>query len=132
MCTEKFFPCKNEPDIWIRPSGDHYKYVCIYIDNLIFIVDNSPEFVNTLQDKQNFKLKDTEPIRYYLEANFSRDTDGTLTMSPKKYITERLVITYLSMFEEKSKTRYKSPLDQGDHSETDISELPDTKEIQQF
>ena len=77
-----------EPDIWMRPAGDHYEYVAVYVDDLAFAVDNPQQFVDTLRDKHNLKLKGTGPISYHLGVNFIRDQDGTLTMSPKKYNTE--------------------------------------------
>ena len=108
-----FFPCKAEPDIWMRPAGDHYEYVAVYVDDLAFALDDPQKFVDILQDKHNFKLKGTGPLDYHLGANFTRDPDGTLCMSPKKYITERLVPSYVTMFGEKPKTRAKSPIEKG-------------------
>lgn len=88
MRAEEFFPCRAEPDIWIRPADDHYEYVTVYVDDLAFAVDDPQKFIKTLQNKHNFKLKGSGPIDYHLEANFIHDQDGTLSMSPKKYITE--------------------------------------------
>ena len=132
MCTEGFFPCRAEPDIWMRPADGHYEYVAVYVDDIAFAVNKSQEFVAQLSNKHNFKLKGTGPIDYHLGANFSRDMDGTLCMSPKKYIVERLASSYLSMFGEKPKTKCKSPLERGDHPETDTSELLDVEGIQQY
>ena len=78
MQAEGFFPCKAEPDIWMRPAGNHYKYVAVYVDDLAFALNDPQKFVNILQDKYNFKLKGTGPIDYHLGANFTRDPDGTL------------------------------------------------------
>ena len=116
----------------MRPAGDHYEYVYIYIDNLVFIIDNLLKFVNTLQTKHNFKLKNTEQFEYYLGTNFIINPDRILAMFPKKYITERLATLYKTMFGEKPKTKYKSPLERDDHPETDISELLDINGIQQY
>ena len=43
-------------------------------------------------------------------------------MAPKKYI-EKMIGGYHNMFGEKPKTRYKSPLESGDHPEMDQSEF---------
>ena len=59
MRAEGFFPCKAEPDIWMRPAGDHYEYVAVYVDDLAFALDDPQKFVDILQDKHNFKLKGT-------------------------------------------------------------------------
>ena len=29
-----FFPCRAEPDIWIRRNGQLYEYVAVYVDDL--------------------------------------------------------------------------------------------------
>jgi hypothetical protein len=29
-----FFPCKAEPDIWMRRVDNHYKYIATYVDDL--------------------------------------------------------------------------------------------------
>jgi Reverse transcriptase (RNA-dependent DNA polymerase) len=33
-CIRKlgFFPCKAEPDIWLRKNGNIYKYIAVYVD----------------------------------------------------------------------------------------------------
>ena len=51
-------------------------------------------------------------------------------MSPKKYITERLVSSYANMFGEQPSTKAYSPLDHGGHSELDDSDLLDDDGIQ--
>lgn len=84
---------------------DHYEYVAVYVDDHVFAVDNPQQFVDTLCNKHNFSLKSTGPISYHLSTNFSCDPDGTLCMSPKKYITEHMVSSYTTMFGEKPKTR---------------------------
>jgi Reverse transcriptase (RNA-dependent DNA polymerase) len=29
-----FFPCKAEPDIWMRKNGNIYKYIAVYVDDV--------------------------------------------------------------------------------------------------
>ena len=53
-------------------------------------------------------------------------------MSPKKYITDRLLGTYVKMFGCKPKGNVQSPLEHGDHPELDTSELLDEDGIQQY
>ena len=67
----------------------------------------------------------------HLGANFICDQDDMLSMSPKKCITDRLALSFTTMFGEKPKTRCKSPLEKGDHPETDTSDLLNIEEIQQ-
>ena len=110
-------------------SGDHYKYVAVYIDNFAFAVDDPKTFVANLWDKHKFKLKGTRLLDFHLRANFTQDQDGTLSMSPKKYITEQLASSYLTMFGEKPNTKFKSLLKQSNHPKVDTSDLLDIEGI---
>ena len=94
MELEGFKPCKMEPDIWMRRNGDIYEYVAVYVDNLAFALKDPKEFVENLKTKHGFKLKGTGLLDFHLGANFERDPDGVLCMSPKKYIKERLISMY--------------------------------------
>jgi hypothetical protein len=29
-----FYPCKADPDVWMKDSGTHYAFVCVYVDDL--------------------------------------------------------------------------------------------------
>jgi hypothetical protein len=29
-----FYPCKGDPDVWMKDCGTHYEYVCVYVDDL--------------------------------------------------------------------------------------------------
>ena len=72
-------------------------------------------FADVLESKYGFKLKGTGELNFHLGANFSRDPDGTLCMSPSKYISERLVSAYEKMFGEKPSMNVLFILEQGDH-----------------
>ena len=65
-------------------------------------------------------------------ADFERDPDGTLCMSPKTYIEKRLTSSYVRMFGENPSTRYHAPLEHGDHPELDTSELLEQDGIDQY
>jgi hypothetical protein len=68
-----FRPCKAEPDIWMRPSKElsHYKYVAVYVDDLMIAMKDPQTFVALLQSKYKFKLKGTGPIEYHLGMDFT-------------------------------------------------------------
>ena len=44
---EGFFPCKAEPDVWMRPSedGKSYEYVGVYVDDLAMAM-KEPKKIN--------------------------------------------------------------------------------------
>jgi Reverse transcriptase (RNA-dependent DNA polymerase) len=70
-----FFPCKSEPDIWMRKKNNQYEYIA---------------FTDVLETKHKFKLKGTGPIASHLATDFTRDEDGMLCISPTKYIEKSI------------------------------------------
>jgi len=119
-----FFPCKAEPDIWMRRSGNVYEYIAVYVDDLAFALKDPQAFATILQDKYSFKIKGTGPISYHLGMDFFRDKDGTLCIAPRKYI-EKMIANFKRIFGEAPRHVYTSPIEKGDHPELDTSELLD-------
>ena len=115
--------------MWLWQNGNVYEYVAVYVDDLAFALKDPQSFVNTLEEKYNFKIKGTGPLEYHLGANFERDEHGILCMSPKKYI-DRMIDNYTRMFGKRPSTNVSSPLEHGDHPELDDSELLDENGIQ--
>jgi hypothetical protein len=126
-----FVPSKAEPDIWMRQNGDVYEYIGVYVDDLAIVAKNPREIVDVLERKYQFKLKGTGPISFHLGMGFFRDEEGVLCLSPKRYI-ERMISTYVTLFGTKPPTKYSSPLEKGDHPETDDSEFLDATGTQQY
>jgi hypothetical protein len=120
-----------EPDIWMRPNGNRYEYVGVYVDDLAIAMENPETFTKILEQRYNFKLKGTGNLTFHLGCDFFRDSDGVLCMSPLKYI-DRLVDTYVRIFDEKPKTTVHSPLEKGDHPELDTSDFLDALGIQNY
>jgi hypothetical protein len=87
-------------------------------------------FTRLLQIKYHFKLKGPGPIGYHLGAEFLRDKDGTLLISPKKYV-ERMIVNFERMFNQKPKLA-SSPIEKGDHPEIDVSEEMDVDGIAKY
>ena len=130
--AEGFTPCKAEPDIWMRPNGDVYEYIAVYVDDLAIAMLRPKEFTQLLIDKYKFKLKGTGPISFHLGCDFVRDNEGILCLKPRKYI-DRMVATYEQMFGEKPSMKgCSSPLEKNDHPELDDSDLCDAEETKQF
>jgi hypothetical protein len=44
-----FTPSKVEPDIWMRPNGDAYEYIGVYVDDLAIIARAPQEIIDVLQ-----------------------------------------------------------------------------------
>jgi Reverse transcriptase (RNA-dependent DNA polymerase) len=47
----RFFPCRAEPDIWMRKKGNIYKYIAVYIDDLAIAMKNPKEFMEILETR---------------------------------------------------------------------------------
>jgi hypothetical protein len=76
-------------------------------------------FTDTLQKKYNFKLKGTGPIDFHLGQSFSRNDDGEMEISAKRYV-DKMIDTYVQLYGEKPR-KASSPLEQNDHPELDDS-----------
>ena len=125
-----FIPCKAEPDIWMRDMGDHYEYIAVYTDDLT-IASRDPEAItNALIHDHKFKLKGTGALNFLLGSDYTRDDDGTLCMSAKKYTT-KMKDTYVRLFG-KNPTEAQSPLEPNCNPELDTTDLLEGDEIKIF
>jgi len=125
-----FFPCKADPDVWLRDCGDHYEYVMVYVDDIMYIGKNPKTFFDNLTDDHGFKLKGIGPPTYHLGGDFFRDPDGTLAWGAASYV-KKMLINYETMFGEKPK-EYSHPMPEGDHPELDTSPELDEDGIRQY
>jgi hypothetical protein len=90
-----------------------------------------PEIIqDTLQKKNNFKLKGTGPIDFHLGQSFSWNEDGEMEISAKCYI-DKMIDTYVQLCGEKPR-KASSPLEQNDHLEMDDSPFLGQDETEQF
>jgi hypothetical protein len=130
LCSEGVSPCKAEPDIWMRLNGNLYEYVATYVDDLCLGMLDPKSFTDTLQKKYNFKLKGTGPIDFHLGQSFSRNDDGEMEISAKRYV-DKMIDTYVQLHGEKPR-KASSPLEQNDHPEMDDSPFLRQDATQQF
>ena len=116
-----FTPSFADSDVWMRDAGDHYEYVCTWVDDLLVAMKDPKAFLDALQAApHNYKLKGVGPPKYHLGGDFFRDKDGTLCYSARTYC-DRLCQDYKHLFGELPKKAH-SPLVKGDHPELDDSE----------
>ena len=128
-----FFQCKSEPDVWMRDKGDHYEYICCWVDDLAICSKDPDAIIKELSDpkgKHKYEFKGVGPISYHLGGNFSRDEDGTLAYSAETYI-KKIMEAYERRYGEKPK-EVNSPIDHNDHPELDMTELLDSDGISQY
>jgi hypothetical protein len=114
----------------MRDKGDHYEYVAVYVDNIVIVSKDPQAIVDDLKGKHEFKLKGTGEIEYHLGCDYFRDENGVLCFAPRRYI-ERMIGAYEQMFGEKPK-QWKSPLEENDHPELDMTELLDADDAKKF
>ena len=122
LMTFQFTCSYADPDVWIRDAGDCYKYIVVYVDDLIVAMKDPESFFSALQtDPHNFKLKGVGPANYHLGGDLFRDDDGTLCFGSQTY-SKRIVSNFEELFSEKP-TTFFSPLDHEDRPELDTSDL---------
>ena len=126
-----FTPSLAEDDIWMRDMGDHYEYICVYVDDLLIASKSPKSIIEALEKVYNFQLKGTGPVSYHLGLDFARDEHNVMTLTPKKYI-DRLLEGYERMFGSKPKQNVSSPLEKGDHPELDDSKELDPEDIRKY
>ena len=125
-----FKPCYADPDLWYRDAGDHYEYLCVYVDDLLAIMKNPQEFYDTLINDYGYKLKGVGPPDYHLGGNFERNADGMLTWGAKRYV-EKMIDTYEKMFGELPHLA-QTPLKNNDSPELDTSNFLDKDGISRY
>ena len=124
-------PSKADPDVWMKDEGDHYSYICRYVDDLIIAAKNAMEIIEKM--KTRFILKGVGEPKYHLGGDFERRTEpeNVLTWGSKTYI-DRCLDRYQAMFGELPRKNTHSPLEEGDHPESDTSEMCDKEQITQY
>jgi Reverse transcriptase (RNA-dependent DNA polymerase) len=125
-----YFPCKADPDVWMKDCITHYEYVCVYVDDLMVIGKNPKDFLDTLTEKYHYQLKGVGKPSYHLGGDFFRDPDGTLAWGASTYV-KKMLINFETMFGAKPKEA-SSPMVEKDHPELDTTDELDETGIKQY
>ena len=130
MISMGFFPCRAEPDIWMRRAHDDssYEYIATYTDDICLAVKDPKPLLEKITKEHDLHFKGEGEISYHLGMNIERDEFNVLCIEPRKYIA-KLKDSYQQMFGEKPRQIYHSPLEKGDHPEMDTSEFLDIEGI---
>ena len=120
----KVLPSKADTCIWLRkaPNLRCYEYIAVYVDDLCIAPDSLSAINQIFKTKYHLKVKGDGKLTYHLGADYFEDPDGTFVSQPMKYI-EKLVATYIRLFNDDPPKGYKTPLDKDDHPELDTSEI---------
>jgi Reverse transcriptase (RNA-dependent DNA polymerase) len=80
-----FYPCKADPDVWMKDCGTHYEYVLVYVDDLMFLGKKPQVFFDSITTDHGFKLKGVGKPSHHLGGDFFHDSDGTLAWGAQSY-----------------------------------------------
>jgi hypothetical protein len=83
-----FYPCKVDPDVWMKDCDTHYEYVLVYVDDLMFIGKKPQAFFDSLTTEHGFKLKGVGKPSYHLGGGYFCDSDGTLAWRVQNVIQQ--------------------------------------------
>ncbi|MGH7954810.1 MAG: reverse transcriptase domain-containing protein, partial [Gloeomargaritales cyanobacterium] len=81
-------PSYADSDVWMKDCGDHYEYICVYVDDLIAVGKRPMDIIDEL--RKIFKLKGVGPPSYFLGMDFKRGQDGVLGLGSETYIKKIL------------------------------------------
>ena len=114
-----FFQTRFDNDVWIRldESGDHYEYICTYVDDFT-ICSKKPDRIMKEVDSV-YLVKDSsngEPS-YYIGNDYKKDKKNIWCVGCKTYLTE--AIRRLEDIFGKSLPKKDTPMVDGDHPEED-------------
>ena len=126
----RFVQCRSDPDLWMRDIGSKYEYICVYVDDLMAIMENPDAFFEELNTKYGYKLKGTGEPTYHLGGDFYRDPDGTLVWGAKTYI--KRLLDNLKLLCGETPRPYSAPIDPKDSPELDETELLNEDGIKQY
>ena len=126
-----FFQSQVDPAIWMRDCGDHYEYLCTWVDDLIFASKNPMWLMETLQSKYKYTLKGVGAPEYYLGADIKRvDKDvidsGVLTMGSTTYV-KRCLDNYERLLGLKPPKKVSQPMDPKYYPELDTTDELDSQ-----
>ena len=122
--NQGWFPSKADPDVWMRDKGDHYEYIAVWVDDLLY-VGHDPESFFQLHKEKGYKLKGVGAPTYHLGGYFARveDPEPMLTWGSHTFV-KKMLAKYEKMFGEPvPKREIHAPLEPGDHPELDESRM---------
>ena len=123
LIKEEFYPSKADRDLWMKDCGDHYEYICTWVDDILYVGKDPKAFFDRLVNVHKFKLKGVGEPEYHLGGDFKRteQPEKFLIWGSKTYI-KRMFANYEQMFGEPiPRRKVHAPLAADDHPEIDES-----------
>ena len=125
-----FVPSKADKDVWMKDCGDHYEYICTWVDDLLHAGKRGTGFFDDLKEL-GFKLKGVGTPTYHLGGDLKRVEvpEKMLTWGATTYVNKMLG-QYKQLFGvDVPKREVHAPLEPGDHPEVDESPLLEGKMV---
>ena len=69
----------------VKREKDKYKYIAIYVDDLLTASKEPQKITQDLKGKFKLKIKGDGPLEYHLGCDYKLDKDGTLVAQPIRY-----------------------------------------------
>jgi hypothetical protein len=82
-----FFPCKADPDVWLKDCDTHYECLCL----LMMMGKDPVTFFKEHTEKYKYNLRGVGRPSYHLGGDFSPDKYGTFTWEAGSYICKVLI-----------------------------------------
>ena len=102
--------------------SDYYKYIIVYVDDLLIISRDCKSILKYSEDTCKFKFKRTGTNSYHLGCNFFRNKEGVFCFTPKKYV-EKIISIFRTIFEYKPNNKIYSPFKKEDYLILDIFKI---------
>ena len=112
----------------MRRNGDLWEYVATYVDDICIVMEDPESFLKVLtSEPYSFELKDSGVLPFHLGCGFHCNINGVLCMDPLKYI-EKMEASYKQLSGCLPDKKHRSPLEKGDHPESDASAFLDEED----
>ncbi len=133
MSELRFFPCKADPDVWLRDGlradgSKYWEYVLLYTDDILAIMEEPEKFLREEMDNIfTLKPNSIKPPTHYLGNKVSQvelaNGAKCWSFSSSQYVQNAIgnVEDYLAKKGEKLPPRAKSPWSSNYRPEADVS-----------
>ena len=115
-------------DIWMRHAGEYYDYILTVVGDLLIYSKEPMKIIEDLETRYNLKSVGTP--EYYIGADLKKDAQGRWTIGSSTYL-KNVCDKIESLYDTKLRN-VGSPLNAGDHPETDESDFLTGEDITKY
>ena len=112
---------KVDAAIWIKDMGTHYEYICVWVDDLLFMSRDPMSIIEEL--KKEFTLKGVGKPEYFLGADmkYVEEPEKVFTMGSSTYV-KKILGQFEKLMGYPPPRKVNTPLEPRDHPELDETE----------